>query len=152
MGLQGVGHDLVTEQQQREQIYELVFDDSNTLFQHPGALFNQSFHGYFLLCDRYQSRLNWDLSWAAEAAVPGDSDQESQYTINRMPLSREVGQLSQSSARPNLVSDRSDSPQRNCSVGLLQHGSSNRQYMNRWGNCVPIKVLKLANSWFTILC
>ena len=58
MGLQGVGHDLVTEQQQKEQIYELVFDDSDTPFQYPGALFIQSFHGYFLLCDRYQSRLN----------------------------------------------------------------------------------------------
>ena len=59
MGLQGVGHDSVTEQQQKEQVYELVFDDSDAPFQYPGGhLFMQSFHRYFLLCDRYQSRLN----------------------------------------------------------------------------------------------
>ena len=84
--------------------------------------------------------------------VPDDGDQWSQYTINSITLSREVGQLSQSSARVNLGSDRSDSPQHNCSAGLLQHGSSTGQSINRWGNCVLIKLFKLKNSWFTILC
>ena len=38
MGLQGVGHDLVTEQQQKEQVYELVFDAEKVMAPHSSTL------------------------------------------------------------------------------------------------------------------
>ena len=38
MGLQGVRHDLVTEQQQKEQVYELVFDVEKAMAPHSSTL------------------------------------------------------------------------------------------------------------------
>ena len=38
MGLQRFGHDLVTEQQQKEQVYELVFDVEKAMAPHSSTL------------------------------------------------------------------------------------------------------------------